>query len=263
MRLALALLAAAAALAAQELKVYSEFQRIDPFGKVVAPDATGTPREILSPVVARNSWASFHIACTVAPGVPSFLYIQQNPELFEVTLYQEVFVKSPRGWIPDGLEKVALPHTIILPDAVHPVPNQGTAVFWLDIRVPARTPPGRMRFQAVLKSGDRWLIYPMEVRVAEKSVTGQHGSRGPLPEVRARSDAALLGAIRKRACGIPEHGSGGAALTVRRLIHRNAVQDLSLAPKALAPLLPAGICKTAPEQAEWWLPVRRAIYQKR
>ena len=263
MRLPGALLLAAACLWGQDLKIYTEFRRIDPFGNVAAPDAGGTPREILSPVVARNAWASFHIACTVAENAPSFLYIQQNPELFEVTLYKEVFANTPRGWIPDGLEKAALPNTIILPDAVRPIPKQNTVVFWLDIRIPAGTPPGRMRFQAVLKSGDRWLVYPMEVRVAEASVAGTRGAAGPLPALTGRADAALLSVVRKRLCGVAEGGGAGGDLTVRRMIRRNALQDLSLAVNGLDAFVKVPVCKDPPPDAEWWVPVRRAIYQKR
>jgi hypothetical protein len=260
MRPAVWLLLAAGFARGQELKIYSEFQRIGPTGEVVAPDATGTPREILSPVIARNAWASFHVACTVADGEASFLYIQQNPELFDVTVYKEIFVKTSRGWIPDWMEKVSLPYAIVLPDPQRPVPNQNTVVFWVDIRVPARAPAGRMRFQALLKSGDRWLVYPMEVRVADTAVAGTRGARGPVGNVVARADTSLLGAVRKRLCGRADVKGGAAALTVRHLILRNALQDLSLVPGDLGALVGQSLCQGRPADAEWWVPLRRAVY---
>jgi len=54
----------------QSLRVLSEFQRVDPFGDVVAVDRTVNPREILSPAVARNAFASFHVAVSVPEREP-------------------------------------------------------------------------------------------------------------------------------------------------------------------------------------------------
>jgi hypothetical protein len=102
-RLSASVLLATGILPAQEIKIWSEFQRIDPFGEVVAIDRVDDPREILSPAVARNAWASFHLALRIAENTPSFLYIQQNPELFQVTVYKEYFTKTAHGWIPDRL----------------------------------------------------------------------------------------------------------------------------------------------------------------
>src|SRR5579871_1078611 len=105
-RLVACALAAAAMLPAQEIKVWSEFQRIDPFGNVIAADRVDNPREILSPAVARNAWASFQLALSIAGNTPSFLYIQQNPEWFQVTLYKEQFIRTAQGWIPERLTEV-------------------------------------------------------------------------------------------------------------------------------------------------------------
>src|ERR1039458_368408 len=59
------LLTYAAPLAAQSLQIYSEFQRIDPYGRIVPVDRSEYPREILSPELARNAPASFHVAGTL------------------------------------------------------------------------------------------------------------------------------------------------------------------------------------------------------
>ncbi len=221
MRIALFSLLAAGLLPAQSLKIYSEFQRVDPFGNVVAVDRVERPREILSPAVARNAWASFHLAVTVPENTPSFLYIQQNPEWFQVTVYKEQFEKTSRGWIPDRLEKVTPPCMVMVPETP-PIPKQTTVPFWLDIRVPENTEVGRMRLQAVLKSGDLWLVYPMEVRVTQAVVPKLGPVAGALPPVTARADASVA----------PGRPGGRPLLSIRQLIRRNATQDRALA-KAL------------------------------
>src|SRR6266508_2477563 len=103
MRAACLTILCAGALAGQSVRVYSEFQRIDPFGNVVALDATESAREVLSPMVVRNAWASFQAAVTIPQGVPSFLYVLQNPEWFRVEVSRELFAKTAAGWVPDGL----------------------------------------------------------------------------------------------------------------------------------------------------------------
>lgn len=256
-RLALFICFAATA-AAQSLQVYSEFQRPDPFGGIVAPDRAESPREILSPAVARNAWASFHVAVEVPEGEASFLYVQQNPERFRVAAYRERFVKTDAGWIPDELERVKLPCLVLLPDRRQPIPKQTAAVFWLDVWVPADVPAERVRFEMLLKAGDRWLVYPMEFRVLSAVMPALTAKPGRVPPPAARADAALAGAW----CG----GEKGTveALTVRQMIRRNAMRDALLAkshgslpaevqnwcrdPKALAP--------------EWYLNVRYGLIRR-
>lgn len=255
------LMLAAVPVAAQELRLYSEFQRPDPFGAIALPDRGPKPREILSPVLARNAWASFWLACTLPDGAqPATLYIQQNPEVLEVAIYRASFVKTARGWVPDGLEQVPLPQVFQLPDIANPIPNQTTVVFLLDIRVPAKTPAGRMRLQADFYTGDHWLTYPMELRISDAIVPGAHSGAGPLPSVDARADAPLVGVLRNRFCGAKERGVRVPGLTARRLLRRNAQQDGAL-PNASADPSAAAICARTPAgSAEWWLTPRRQIY---
>ena len=262
---AAAILALAAAPLAAQLTVYSEFQRVDPFGKIVAVDRAERPREILSPAVPRNAWTSFHIAVDVRDNRPVFLYTQQNPDQLKVTLYKERFVKTAGGWMPDALEKIAKsPATVLLPEFDSPIPGQNTVVYWLDIWVPPTVPTGRMRFEVLLKSGDLWTVYPMEFRIMQATVPPSFGKPGPVPAVTARADAALLGLLRRRLCGAPASGRP-APLTLRDLLRRNAMQDLALAADlkqafAHAGIDPASICESAPPP-EWWLKVRYALLQ--
>ena len=111
-----------AATSAESIKVWSEFQRIDPFGNVMPADRARKPREIISPAVMRNGFASFHLAVTVEPDKPAFLYVQQNPETLQVTVYREMFAKTASGWTPHELRRVKLPYTIVLPDTEQKIP---------------------------------------------------------------------------------------------------------------------------------------------
>ena len=248
MRIALCSLLACGLLPAQSLKIWSEFQRIDPFGEPVAVDRVEYPREILSPAVARSAFASFHLAVTVAENTPSFLYIQQNPEWLKIALYKEEFQQTTQGWIPDALTPVHVPATVILPEP-DPIAKQTTVVYWLDLWVPEHTPVERMRVQAVLKSGDLWLVYPMELRIAEAVVPKIGRVAADLPPIAARADASTK----------PGLGAGLPHLCVRSMIHRNAMQDRALA-VALKLQLPA----PPPDAgAEGWLKVRDFLLRKR
>jgi MFS family permease len=217
-RITLGALCFVALLPGQEMKVWSEFQRIDPFGHVVAVDRVEHPREILSPAVARNAWTSFHLAITIPQRSPSYLYLQQNPEWFKVTVYKEQFVQTSQGWIPDHLTEVKIPCLVMLPDEVTPIAKQNTVTYWMDVWVPANTPVERMRMQAVLKSGDRWIVYPMEVRVT-KAVAPRLGL---VPQ--------LLAPLTARADAFVRAGSERVETdSIRYRIRRNAAQDQALA----------------------------------
>jgi hypothetical protein len=268
MRALLPLLLAAVSLAGQEVRVYSEFQRPDPFGGIAVPDRGAPAREILSPALARNAWASFWVACTLREGESAYLYIQQNPELLEVDLYRASFVKTARGWVPDGLEKVEPPSLIRLPEAEKGIPGQNTAVFLVDIRVPPLTQPNRIRFQADMRIGEDWVSYPMELRVMRATVPGAHSGAGVLPHPGVRADAALVSVLRSRLCGAPEPASSTPGLNARRLLRRNAQQDAALVADRAADLLKhagldgAALCQGArPTPPDWWVSLRTRLFR--
>ena len=213
----------------QSLRVLSEFQRVDPFGDVVAVDRTVNPREILSPAVARNAFASFHVAVSVPEREPFFVFVQTNPpNLFEISLYQELYVKTSAGWIPDALERTKMPAFDTLPYLPLPIPGQNTVCYWLDIWVPKGTPVRRVRVEVLLKIGKGWLMYPMEVRVTPAIVPSVEANSTALSPAIARADASVAGPFRNFMCGGRET-QREEKLSVRQLIHRNAVQDLALA----------------------------------
>ena len=230
---AAATLAALAALAArgQSVDIYPEFRRVDPFGGVVAADRALEPREILSPAVARNGFASFHIVVSVPSKESYLLYVATNPlTACRVALYKEHFVKTSRGWIPDTLTEVArLPDFGVMPDPDDNIEGQMTRAYLLDLWLPPNADVARFRVEVQLKVGD-WTIRPMELRVMEARVPDIPAPTRPpvLPTVEQGADAAALDALREYQAGVPPHLDPHPA-TLRGIILRNAIQDMALA----------------------------------
>src|SRR5579862_8060120 len=138
----------------QPLRVYSEFAKIDAAGKVTAP---AEPREILSPAIARNAFSSFQVVVDVPQGTSYQLYVAQNPEnSVEVTLYRE------NGEKLEGVEQ--------------PVSGNGTQVYWMDLWTARDAPVQRIKVEPQLHVNNDWVIYPMEARVVNATV-----SDGPRP----------------------------------------------------------------------------------
>src|SRR4051794_35820122 len=108
----------AVSLQAQTVDIVSEFHRVDPFGSVVEPDRGSLYREVLSPAVVRNGFASFHIVVSTPPPDTYLLYVATNPlNACRVNLYREHFTRTSRGWIPDRLTEVTqLPDFGAMPD---------------------------------------------------------------------------------------------------------------------------------------------------
>jgi hypothetical protein len=276
---AIAVLALAGAACGQSVGVHSEFARISPFGRIVASDRMAQPREIISPAVARNAFASFRIAVTVPPRSPYILYVQSNPEqAFQITLYKELFTKSGADWIPDALEQVTLPALGSLPYLPAPIPDQTTVTYWMDLWAPADSVVQRVRVEVLLKIGEGWVLYPMEVRVLPIVVPNIDWTRRSLPPMDARSDAPAAGPLRSYLCNGKESGND-RSLNVRQLIRRNALQDSALAKsietkygrpalvKEIFEVTGKNWCRSplTPEQLgpEWYLKVRDLLYQKK
>jgi hypothetical protein len=266
---------------AQSLRVYSEFYRIDPFGKPIPADSGPEPREIISPAVARNGFTSFRIVVTAPPAIPFTLHIAQNPDnTAEIKLYREIYIKSGETWIPDRLEPVEVPYTGTVAQAVRTIPGQTVQSFWLDARLPATVPPTRFRLEAQLNINQEWIIYPMEVRVQQAVLPAPPESKTGLSPLESPSDSPALSVFREYLCGAPS-GKPEPDMSVRLFIRRNALQDAALA-RALEPsrtrqilhqtliwsagfpdLTPAAWCK-APKRpdgagSEWYLKVRQYL----
>ena len=167
MKRVLLLVLFAAGAQAQTVEIYSEFTRIDPYGSVVAPDKGRVPpREILSPPVVRNAFASFHVAVSVPAKESYLLYVVTNPiDACTVYMYKEHFVRTRHGWIPDTLTELhRLPDFGVMPDPDENIEGQTTRLYLLDLWIPPDSKPGRFRVEVQLKVGD-WTIRPLEVRV--------------------------------------------------------------------------------------------------
>ncbi len=229
---------AASLLPAQSLEIYSEFQRVDPFGRIVATDRAETPREILSPAVARNGFASFHLVVSVPPQNNYFLYVVTNPvNACRVALYREHFVKTKDGWVPDPLSELRrLPDFGAVPDPDEQIPGQNTRVYLLDIWIPPETAAGRFRLEVQLKVG-YFIVKPLEIRVLDARIPDpaaamKRGAPTSLPGIEEPADSAAAAALAQYIAG----GVAGEAaipddhpVTVRGIIRRNAVQDMALA----------------------------------
>jgi hypothetical protein len=254
----------AAAGGAQTVEIYSEFQRPDPFGGIVAVDRAWKPREILSPAVARNGFASFHVAVTVPANESYFLYVVPNPiTACRVALYKEHFVKTKSGWIPDRLSELErLPDFGVMPDPEDGIEGQTTRVYLLDLWLPPNADVARFRVEVQLKVAD-WTIRPMEVRVQQARIPDLPvGPDRPLPDLELGADAAAAGTLAQYWPGadltMPPPG-----LTTRGMLRRNAMQDMALArgdqsvATRVLDLFRANLVFTPRVfGAEWWLRLR-------
>jgi hypothetical protein len=260
---------------AQSVDIFSEFHRLDPFGTVVPADRGAVTREILSPGVARNAWASFHVAISVPAKESYLLYVATNPvTACRVDLYREHFVKAGDGWVPDKLVPVErLPDFGAMPDPDDGIEGQTTRLYLLDLWIPPDADVARFRLEVQLKVGD-WTIRPMEVRVLPARVPDipptPEGAVPKLPPVEAGADSAALSAFAGYLAGVRPQ-SFGRPKTLVELIRRNAVQDMALG-RTIQPWGegPESLARTAlvlslfPRivGSEWYLRVRDYVYSR-
>jgi hypothetical protein len=263
---------AVAAAAAQSVEIYSEFDRPDPFGGIVAADRPAKPREILSPAVVRNGFATFHIAVTVPPKESYLLYVLPNPvSACRVSLYKEHFVRTPAGWIPDKLTEVTrLPDFGVMPDPDDRIEEQTTRLYLLDLWLPPNADVARFRLEVQLKVA-LWIVRPMEVRVMRARVPDvPAGPDRPLPPIEQGADSAATGVLADFLSGAPLTMPPPGA-TLRGILRRNAIQDMGLAQSAG----PADVARRALELfqansvftprvlgAEWWLRLRDWLFTR-
>src|SRR5215216_5802229 len=136
----------------RSLRLYSEFQRVDPFGEILPVDRAASPREILSPAVARNSFFSVHVVVTAEAHASYFLAIQSYPaNVFQWKLYKESFAKKGNSWIPDALVERRYPYFEVMPEPALNIAGQTSQLYLLDIWVPPETPSGTARLEVLVK----------------------------------------------------------------------------------------------------------------
>lgn len=263
------------ALSGQRVLVYSEYQRVGPDGEVVKADRVERRREILSPAVARNAWATFRVAVWVPNGSPYTIHIAQNPENYvQASLFQEEYARMGEEWVPDRVKPVTLPVSAALSE------GQKVQTYLLDIFVPETVGEGRFRLEVQLYALEQWVIYPLEIRVMGVAAKEKEAARAPLPPPEARSDAAVTAALRAELCGKGVAAEKLDPDTARAFVARNARQDLKLARQKRMESTPemvewqmlkaggwaskAALCESkaaAPGGAEWWLRARGYLYQ--
>ena len=255
-------------LAAQTLEVHSEFLRVNPLGEILPVDVDPKPREILSPAVVRNAFASFHIVVHSSRPTSYFLFTSTNPpNVFRTTIYKEQFVKRGDDWIPDGLEMLEPPNFGIIPESPAGMPSQTACAYLLDVWVPPDAPAGTVRLEAQLKVGT-WIIHPLELRVLPARAPAVAGIGQELPAIELRADEAvtapLVGYINGTAIAPTKRVDSPAPRTLREVIRRNAEQDMALArtldAKILLPALKQKL-PSGPSGGEWYLGVRDLIYR--
>jgi hypothetical protein len=211
---------------AQSLSVYSDLAQIDELGKVTAPE---TPREILSPALARNGFNSFQVVVEAPDEAKWWLFVGQNPEnSVKVTMYRES---------GGSLEPVDLPYQ-----------SSGTQVLWMDLWTDESARVQRIKVEPELNINDDWVTYPIEGRVMEARIPP-----GPSP---APSLHAYL-------CGSP---ALGPPLEGSRL--RNGEQDVKLldahgAAKEDVRKLLGGCDAPLPADPEWYLGIRDYLFRLR
>lgn len=265
-------IAGALPLLGQSVQVFSEFRRTDSTGQILAADRGGTPREILSPAMARNAYHSYHVLVRAPEKTTYYLHIAQNPEQgLEVKLYREAAI--PEGnRVVDRLEPVKLPAK---------GRGGGTDVFLLDVWVPPLTKVSRVRLEAQLFDGTGWTIYPMEVRIVAAIVPETKMTGAELPPAAEASVSAARQVLLEHVCGLAPP-TAPIALSARQLIRRNALQDMELARglektrpreeviagmmKAIGVPDAASFCSAARVHSalgpEWYLKLRDYLYRE-
>lgn len=221
-----AVLAPAAVAGGLDVRVYSELRRIGPDGAPAEPDSLGRPREILSPAVVRQAFTSFRVVISAPAGKNFTLFLGENPEnVLQTTVYKESWTQVGKAWIPDGLHKVAMPYTGMIPDASLGPEQQSVQSFWLDVYTPSQAPIRRVRLEVQLNSGDDWLIYPMEVRI-ESLISPKPDFISPaVSDVRLPASETAFQHLETYLCGAKQR-HGASPPNGRMLIFRNAQQDV-------------------------------------
>ena len=263
---------------AQEIRLYSEFERFDPFGNPVAPDRDLYPREILSPAMARNGHLSLHVVITAPAGTNYLLYTGSNPPgILQLRLYREHFSRcGPDGYCPDWLTPQNTPAFGSIPEYDSDLESaarasQTTRCYLLDIWAPPETPPRRVRVEALLKVGT-WYVAPLEVRVVERVVPDiSKTTEEDIAPIDAPSSATAQRQLLRYLAGLPPQ-LPFQLLRVRDFVQRNAAEDmliarsLDLRETAPGPRFPelnllSWSPLACPELgAEWYLKVRDFLY---
>ncbi len=167
----------------QELRCFSEYQRPDPFGGVVAPDRSGAGPEAapatgpaLRLQAARGGYVSFQLSASPSgPGPYSLrLDFAGAGNNLQADLFKAWFHRLGKSGelIPDALQPVSNPYAGAVPDPDNRVPGQTAQAFWVDLYLPLSARPGEYRGTATLESGGHRSEAVIQVTVLPASVPG-------------------------------------------------------------------------------------------
>ena len=249
---------------AQEINIYSEFERFSPSGSPVAQDRDLRPREILSPAVPRNGHLSVHVVVTAPAHTNYFLYTESNPPgIVSIRLYREHFMRCGMEWCPDWLTEQNSPTFGAMPESIRDNPAQTARCYLMDIWVPPDVPPRRVRIEALLKTGI-WMVAPMELRVIEAIVPHYAPvfAREDTASVEEPSSTTALRQLQRYLLSLPPE-MPAQILRIRDVIQRNAAEDMLIARAGhlRSPELNFAAWSIHDQGAEWYLRVRDLIYR--
>lgn len=156
--------------AAQDLKLSAESRRPDPFGGIVAADRAGGAGlgDSLRLASARGNYVSCHLAVLLPNGGDYQLRVSVPPRSgFEAGLFREWFhrLKVGGAYYPDALVPVDTGYSGHLPDRDNRIERQTAQAFWLDIWIPASSPPGVYDVVAAVSSGGKSIERKIQVEV--------------------------------------------------------------------------------------------------
>jgi hypothetical protein len=276
MKVSAGLLIAVVPVCAIELRIYSEFQRVDPMGAIVAQDRAAAPREILSPAVVRNAFASFQVIVTAPANTFYFLSVQTNPPgIFEIKLYRETFARNGTGFVSHGLIEERDPAFLAgVTPSMGSIASQTASAYLLDVWIPASVQPGKARLEVLVKTAD-WKVAPLEMRILPAIVPTLASCLSPIatPEPAASLDALAFNELFPGLAGDPPRCAPRSG-TVASVIIRNARQDAALAhtftPHLQSELLNAALDAVTqrswtlfdPRGSESYLRVRQLLYAR-
>jgi len=166
-------------LVARELQVYSEFQRPDPFGKIVEADqikastlpAKGKTAASIELKGARGGYVSFQLAVQPPKGgsyslTCDFAAAGSN---VQVDLFKAWFHRLQKDgrYIPDALIPVQNPFPGELPDPDNQIKDQTSQAFWVDLYIPREAKPGLYPGRLLLRSGQTQALVKVRLEILD------------------------------------------------------------------------------------------------
>jgi hypothetical protein len=183
--------AIATSLPADEVTWWPEYLRPDPLARIVPPDRSGQP---ISPKLAfltgaRGGYVSAQLVVLADQPQPyrvDFQLIDKSGKL-QLDVYREWFHYTPsdKNFYPDALVPIQPPYESRLPEEDNRIKGQLSQAFWVDIWIPADTPPGEYSVRGSLRTprrGTRSATFKLRVLdlviPREDAVTIDHNSYG-------------------------------------------------------------------------------------